>query len=219
MIPEKRKQALFFFLAVYAIFAIIIVYLFLFNQGLEIQEEYNPELEIKEVYVTNTTERIINNVKLGFYDDKRLIKENNVGTLLPKEKILINFSGIDLNQITLVAEAPFHMAFERKIILQRSGLFSANFVFPSDILFGRNFGFTIEVCNDTKKEAQYSTEEAHSIEFFSEPSQRNILTIPASECREVAYNLTPIQKGDTTIYFNVNSANSSEKFEQKIRVD
>jgi hypothetical protein len=220
MIPEKRKQAMFFFLAIYAIFGVLIVYLFLFNQGIEITEDYNPELETKEVFVENTTGREINGVKIGFYDEeKMLLKETEIGTLQPKEKRPIDFSGMDLNTVTIVAEAPFHMAFERKIVMQRTGLVRVNFAFPSDILFGRKFEFAIELCNDTKREIQYSIEEEHSTEFFSEPAKRNTITIPEANCREIKYSLTPIQKGETTIYFKVNYANSSETFQQKIRVD
>ena len=39
------------------------------------------------------------------------------------------------------------------------------------------------------------------------------------ECTKISYSLLPTEKGETTIYFKIKSANTNEEFEQKIRVD
>lgn len=219
MLPEKSKKILYFFLAVYIIFAVVIVYLFLFNSGLEIVEEFNEEELKKDVYVFNNTRRLIHNVSVKQKIGNAEIDLNSFRFLLPQEKKLIPLDHLRVNQVTLLVGAPFHVTIEQLIVLRAAGDTLLKTSFPSTILFGQTFNFTIEICNNSGREDQFKIEEKHDPTVFSEPTRKDTLTIGDRDCEKVEYSLLPIQKGETTIYFNVDSSNTTDKVEQTIKVD
>jgi len=219
MIPEQRKKILYVFMGIYLIFAILIIYLFLFNSGLEIVEEFNEEEGTKAVFVQNITERVIHNVTIKYLDNDIEFDLNTYRFLEPKGRREISLEEFNQGQITLIAEAPFHVTIEKLIVLRSRGETNIKMNFPSDILFGKTFMFSIEICNNSKEEEQFRIEEKHETGFFSEPDQRTTLNIPANECKTTSYSLLPTQQGETTIYFNVSSSNTNEHLQQPIKVD
>ena len=219
MLPEKGKKILYFFLTIYIIFAVVIVYLFLFNSGLEIVEEFNEEEFRKDVYVFNNTQRIIHNVSVKHKIGNQEIDLNSFRFLLPQEKKLIPLDDLRSNQVTLLVGAPFHVTIEQLIVLRAAGETLLKTSFPSTILFGQAFNFTMEVCNNSGREDQFKIEEKHDPSVFSEPTRTDTLTIEDRNCAKVEYSLLPIQKGETTIYFNVDSSNTTDKVEQEITVE
>jgi len=219
MIPEKSKKILYFFLAVYVMFGVVIVYLFLFNSGLEIVEEFNEEELRKDVYVFNNTQRLIHNVTVKRKIGSEEIDLNSFRFLLPQEKKLIPLDELRVSQVTLLVGAPFHVTIEQIIVLRTTGETLIRASFPSTTLFGKTFNFTMEVCNNSGGEDKFTIEETHDPTFFSEPARKDTLTIEDRKCKSVEYSLLPIQKGETTIYFNVDSSNTTDQVEQTITVE
>ncbi|MCR4335170.1 MAG: hypothetical protein NUV57_01385 [archaeon] len=219
MLPEQRKKALTIFLFIYFIFAIIILYLFLFVGGIEIQEEFNEIEGEKEVYLVNTTDRVIHDVSIKYREGTLDIDLNKIKFLAPKEKILLNLNRLNQNQVTLIVTAPYHVTIEKLIAIRTQGETTIKANFPETILFGKTFSFSLDICNKSKKEQQFIIEEEHENGFFSEPSQKDILSVGPDKCEKTQYSLLPTQKGETTIYFNVSSSNTNERLLQPIMVE
>jgi len=219
MIPQKGRRLLFFFLAIYALFGGILIYLFLFNSGLEIAERFNEEESTKEVFVVNTTSRLINNVSVKYQIGDALPADLNVfESLGPGEEQRLFLDGIVSSQITLIIESPFHLTIEKLIVLKVKNKVDITVNFPSDVLFGKSFGFFLEACNNTSNDEKVKVEESHEIGFFSEPNKIDSITVPPQVCKRISYSLIPIRKGDTVIYFNISTTNNIEEFEQPVKV-
>jgi len=222
MLPQKGKKMLYWFLFIYAVFGLMIIYLFMFVPGLEILEEFNEAENTKEVYVYNSTDRVINNVSIKFRTSETDLTEkdlNKFSSLGPKEKKLVALNNLAANTIILSAHAPFHATIEKLIVLRNKDDTTIKLNFPSEIFFGKTFGFSIELCNNTNKEEEFKITESHESAFFSEPGKTDTSKVGVGECTKISYSLTTLEKGDTTIYFNVKSSNTNEDFEQKITVE
>ncbi|HZX33829.1 MAG TPA: hypothetical protein VFF09_00450 [archaeon] len=221
MIPEKAARVRFAFLIVYFIFGVIIIYLFMFNSGLAITEDFDAENSSKIVYVENTTDRAINNVSLKYMEAPGTAEKdlNFFPRLLPHERKRVFFDDVSSQSIVLVLESPFHSTIEKTVVLQAQSDVAVKLNFPDGIGFGKSFSFAVEACNNKKEEAQVKIEETHEKGFFSEPNRTDVVTIAAGECRAVSYSLLPVQKGETTINFNVNIANTIKQFGQRVSVE
>ncbi|MEK6957404.1 MAG: hypothetical protein AABW99_00275 [archaeon] len=219
MMPEKAKKAKFFFLAVYALFGIMLIYLFLFNTGLAIEEKFNEENGQKEIYLKNTTDRQINNVTVKYREEEGEPKDLNMfASLAPNEEQRIYTGSISANQATIIVQSPFHSTIEKLVVLRAKQEITLTMSFPSDILFGKSFAFSVEACNNTATEKQVKIAENHEKGFFSEPNKTDTITLKAVECKQIDYSLIPIQKGGTTIYFNLNTENNVDQFQQTVTV-
>ncbi len=218
MIPQKGKHTMMLFLVIYIIFAGMLVYLFLFNTGLEITEQFNDTTNQKEVYLSNTTNRVINKVTVSNYKDEVRTQIAFIPQLQPHEKIKLELGKLKESQVNLLVEAPFHLGVEKLIVIKVTGKGIINITFPEDILFGNSFPFELELCNESTQEEKFRVEEEHDPGFFSEPNKTDIAALPANECKKIEYTLLPIQKGNTTIYFNVESSNSNEQYQQIILI-
>ncbi|MCK4884262.1 MAG: hypothetical protein KAS30_05295, partial [Candidatus Diapherotrites archaeon] len=166
MIPEKAKKVRVLFLIIYMVFAAMLVYLFMFNSGLAITEEFDQEAKEKVVYVENTTERIINNVKVSYKISKKSeeIKLMDFNALYPGQKREVNFEGVKSTQIILIVDSLFHLTVEKPIVLQEiksGGDITINLDFPSNVLFGKSFDFGLEACNKYEEEQKIRVEETH----------------------------------------------------------
>ena len=224
MIPEKAKKIMYGFLVIYLIFGIILVYLFAFNSGLEIKEDFNRENNTKVVYIHNTTTRTINNVELK-YKSGEIEQEFDlmkIEQLYPNQEVEISFQGIEDLEVDLIAKAPFHLTVEKKIILQgvknKEDLTIALDA-PSNARFGESFEFNLEICNTADTEKQAKIEEKHETTFFSEPNKTSTTTLEPGECKKTDFELLPIEKGITTIYFKINISNTIKEIEHRISVD
>ncbi len=225
MISENAKKSRMVFLFIYLIFAVLLVYLFMFNTGLEITENVDVNANLKQVFLENTTNREINNISI-FYKENEQIENaeflEKIDTLKPGEKKLVEFEGIDSNQIVLIVKSPFHLTFEKMVLVNPTSTkkdVSVSLDIPSNVLFGKNFEFHVETCNDSTEQQQIKIEEIHENRFFSEPSRTNIVTINSEECKITDYSLLPIMQGETTIYFKVNISNSIKELEQTVVVE
>lgn len=218
MIQQQTKKIIGYFIAIYAAFGLLLVYLFLFNTGLEINEEFNEQTSAKEVHIYNNTDRIINNVEIKIRENETERELTKFKFLAPKEKKLLEMPST-ISQATIIAKAPFHVTVEKLVVLKVKGQNTVKLSFPETIEFGRSFKFSMELCNQNTDETQYKIEEEHEPGFFSEPPQTDVTTIEATKCKILEYSLTPIGKGETTIYFNVNSENTTDQVQQTITID
>ena len=221
MIPEKAAKLRLAFLVIYFLFAVIIVYIFMFNAGLAITEDFDAEASVKNVYVENTTGRTINSVSLKYMEAPGTAEKdlNFFSRLMPHERRQVFLDSLDASSIVLVLESPFHATVEKTIVLQAKKDVSVKLNFPEGISFGKSFSFTVEACNGKKEEAQVKIEEMHEKGFFSEPNRTDVAAINPGECKTISYSLLPVQKGETTINFNVNIANTIKQFSQRVSVE
>ncbi|HZX19716.1 MAG TPA: hypothetical protein VFF13_01735 [archaeon] len=218
MIPQQTKKIVGYFIAIYIAFGLLLVYLFLFNTGLEIIEEFNEQTASKDVYIYNNTDRIINNVEIKIRENETETEFAKLKFLAPKEKRLLELP-TTISQAIIIATAPFHVTVEKLVVLKVKGQNTVKLSFPETIEFGKSFKFTVDLCNQNTDDTQYKIEEEHEPGFFSEPSKTEVTTIEATKCKTLEYTLTPIGKGETTIYFNVNSENTTDQVQQTITVD
>ncbi|MCR4368995.1 MAG: hypothetical protein NUV67_03760, partial [archaeon] len=190
------------------------------NQGLGIEETLNEQGNEKQVFVVNETERIINSVSVQYRDLEGNVHDlNEFGSLYPKEKRRVFFDEVNSNSVDLIVSSPFHATVEQKIVLRREGDVAIKFSFPENVMFGKSFAFSMELCNNEEAETKFKVEETHEKDYFSEPNKTDTVTVQAGACKQIAYSLIPVQKGDTTIYFNVNSSNTNKQLEQPVTVE
>jgi len=62
-------------------------------------------------------------------------------------------------------------------------------------------------------------QENHNITAFKEGGKMQTITLNAGECKTIEYTLTPMEKGKTSIFFNIKALGFSESFEQKVEVE
>src|SRR3989338_6055 len=215
----RRRLVVMFFLFIFVVFGGMLAYLTLFNTGLEIDERFNPETGEKIVLFKNNSSRIINNVVISYIhpvEGKKAL--DDFPAVKPQQEVPLDFNSIrNLGQITIVAEAPFHQAVEKLVVLKagETGLVY-NLNFPSKIFKGSTFNFEFELCNEQAGKKTTLITEVHNETFFAEGGTEKEIEIDSMDCTQVTYFLTPTQTGETTIFFNVKIANNTEKLEKRV---
>ncbi len=206
---EKKKLVIRGFGLIYAVFAIILIYLFFLSPSVELKEVLTDSGKI--VFITNPTERQVNNITVYFFEnnEKKIVKK--IEFLKPREE-----KEIDLNQfkgknkVKLFAEAPFHNPFELTVLLETMQVkLSYNVKVQKSIFKNTEFELILEVCNKGKTANGIKIKESHETSFFKEQPIQKTINVKTNECKEISYTLTPIETGLTMILFNIEFENNT----------
>jgi hypothetical protein len=220
MLPEKRKKVTIAFLGIYLLFGIILIYLLVFNAGLNIKEEIIQGTSRKEVFLTNETQRIIKNASVYFEHNNERVEILSVKELAPGEKIPINYDfPKELSQIELYAQAPFYATIKKPVLLQFGGSgLSYRIYSPAEIIKNAKFNMSFEVCNDNNVSKEVLVEQTHNEEFLENGFITQNLSLAPDECQRVNYYFIARKTGETTIYFNVKADDITDKEQATIMV-
>lgn len=221
MISQVYREPLYVFIAIYAIFAVIILYAVFSNQGLEIHEQFNENTGEKEFFVENLTKRKINDINVTFADNRtgKILKSETIQSLIPGEKKPLDLQAVSAAEIKITAQSKFYAPAE-KLVLLRVEQPSLRTSYPRTVQLGQRFDFSVEYCNNQFRETQsVKVEERHDKVFFFERPHTDNSEVKPGECRQFTYNFLAAHRGETKIYFNVITANTSEQIEGTIRVE
>ncbi len=214
----KRRPVPGLFIFIFAALTALLAYLLFFNTGIEIREQVNPFSGGKDVFVVNTTDRVINNVQVKYKAGGEEGDLNAIALLAPKEKRQLDMSIIGERKVRIVVQAPFHLWIEKEIDLRTSTKKPISIGMPAAAEIGKPFEFSAEVCNYQQAEMNVKVEEIHEPLVFFSPNGEDSFTLNRDECRKIGYRLVPGKQGETTIYFNVNFANTNQQFQKVVSV-
>jgi hypothetical protein len=221
MLSQTYKEPIYVFIAIYAIFGIIIFYIIFSNQGFEIQEKFNQNTKQKEFFLQNLTKRKINDINITYLDNKnqKILKNESIKELMPEEKKMLDITSISASEIKITATSTFYNPAE-KIIIFETQKPTIKTSYPRTVKFGQRFDFTLEYCNNDNKDTQKTIiEENHDKIFFLEKPITKTLQVKAGECEKITYNFLAAHRGETKIYFNVITPNTNQQIEEIIRVE
>ncbi len=219
--PQHKRKILLFFLAIYVLFGGALIYLLLFNVGLEIEERLDPLSGSKGIFVKNSSSRTIYNISVSYMEggEKKeilFIKELKAGE---ERKIDYSFPP-ELTTVELLVEAPYHQAASRPIMLKLTGTgLTYNFKVQQRMFKGVDFNCALEICNDADAAKDVVVEELHDLEFIEGWATTRQATIASMDCEELQYVFTPKKAGLTKIIFNIKVQNITDKREITIRVE
>ncbi len=212
MFLEAEKRKFLVFGVIFAVFAIIIIYLLFFTAGLKFSKEF--ESGKTKVFIENESVHLIRNIKI--FANEELLQE--VLELKPGEKSEIILPASPF--VKLSAQAPFHSTITTDISISNISNvdFKYSTSYPKPVLAGFGFELALELCNNGDG-VRVNVNETHDKEFFEEGFQADSISVAGKECKTIKYNLTPLKKGETLLSFNIKSENFNESFEQTIQVD
>jgi hypothetical protein len=206
---KKKKLVITGFAVIYIVFAVILLYLFFLSPNIQLKEIISNSG--KQVYLINSTEREIHNIEVYFYEnnEKKIIESVNL--LKPGEQKEINLTQFKgMQKIKLFAEAPYHNIFELEISLESAEInLSYNIKSPKTIFKNTEFELILEICNSGKPAKEIKIMQAHEQEIFKEESKTHFVSVQNNECKEIKYNLTPLNSGLTVILFNIEFENNT----------
>ncbi|GEM_PF-6797693 len=218
MHSERRKAFSKIFIAIYILFSALLAYLLFFNSGIEIRDEFNPFTGDKEIIVANTTDRVINNVQVKYVSGGTVHDLNGFARLDPKQKKRLPAETMGQGKVNVVVQAPFHIAVEKTVDLDPKAGRPLRIDVPQTAKIGESFEFSVQICNYSEDPVPVGVQEIHEPLVFFSPNRENAFTLQSQECQKLSYSLEPGKGGETTIYFNVNFANSNEQFQKTVSV-
>ncbi len=216
---SERSFRLVLVASIYLAFIVMFAYLFLLSNPIEIVELYDQKSGVKQFFLRNNSDRQINDISLVFFD-ARLGRElkSEVVSLGPNERFFIDFGDFSSSEIRIVAEADFYGKVEKSVfrVVERPYIRT---VFPKSVFFGQRFDFFLEYCNTSNSDLTVQVQESHDRVFFLERNESKSAVLAAGECREFSFNLLPAFRGQTKIYFNVQTPLGIENIEESVRVE
>ncbi|GEM_PF-2584193 len=216
MLYGKKKLAVTVFGLVYLVMFALLVWLFFFNQGLDIVQ--TTEGAFAKVFVKNTGNREINNVTVSAQVNGQKIQLAKIEKLSPNEMAEVDFSGLNVPQAVLIAEAPFYSPIEKTLVLGTSSEFDFTVQSPQLGFVNTQARFFVETCNNTIQEREVIVEIDAEEAFFEESFFSKNVVLPPKECKSETFDLLPTALGQTTINFNIKAANYNEKITKSLEV-
>ncbi|MBI4210467.1 MAG: hypothetical protein HY544_03110 [Candidatus Diapherotrites archaeon] len=217
---KKSTTPLMILIIVYFVFMAIFAYILLFSAEIRIIDEKDAS-GARVFYIENSTDLQLEDVTVKYRTGNGEAKDlGRFSTLQPKERKLLNFEGIAPGEVTIIAELPLQKTFQRTVVIERKPPFTFRMNPAGKLEAGKEFTLAAEICNATESEMNMMVQETHQYGFFrEEPNMDDNEAISAGNCATVRYSLTPLQKGETTIYFNVTGANTTEQYAEPLKVE
>ncbi|MDO8427791.1 MAG: hypothetical protein Q7S92_01115 [Candidatus Diapherotrites archaeon] len=216
MAQLKRKVTLVFFF-LYAIFGIILMYLFFFNLGLTFERQIIEGQPI--IVLKNNSLHLIRDINLL---DSKGESKLSLAQLLPGEQSVVDLSLFSGNKIS--ATAPFHSSAE--IVLAQGGNISNltapklayNSTYPVPAIVSQLFPVSFDVCNSGQQSADVVLSFAFDVQFFSSSSIEQTVTIAGSECKNLSFQFMPLKAGDSSIRFVLQYGDTRENIPVSIQI-
>ncbi|MBN2127670.1 MAG: hypothetical protein JW703_04780 [Candidatus Diapherotrites archaeon] len=200
---KKRKLVIRGFAVIYAVFAVMLLYLFFLSPSIELKESISNSG--KQVFLVNSTEREIHNTQIYYSlnGEKKIIESfESIKPGEQKEIDLTPFNG--MHSVELFAEAPFHNAFRLEVLLESGQVNLAyNVKVQKTILINQEFELILEICNSGKNAEGIKIMESHEEDYFKETAGTKTVSVESGKCSEVNYFFTPLKSGKTVMLFNI----------------
>lgn len=214
-LDKRRKRVLYAFAAVYAVFLLMLGWVFFLSPSVELMETIGAQ---KKVFAVNPTEQGLQEVKVFYLqgNEKKLLKE--IGLMQPNEKIELDLTQFEgMQEVELVATAKFHNEFRKKIILAGTS-FNTKYkvIAPTKIFEGEEFELAVEIENSGNEAMQLNAAESHDNEFLSGTNEKKSLLIPANSSKEAVFSFKALKAGATEILFNIEIGNNTEELTHEI---
>lgn len=225
MHPEKAGGFKAFAVLVYLAFTGILIYLLMFNQGLEIKTDISDTSGVILIELKNNDEvsnHIIRDAKLSFVDaggTRHMIGE--VAELMPGESKEFRWKIPDymLNKILLVAEAPYHgnVYYEGSFAGRESANLSYKISSFPKIKIGKIYEMSVNVCNSGNANADEVKITGMYSDYFEGEEISDSFALRIDECHTYKFGLLAVKIGETEINFNISAEKYNEN--EKIKVE
>ena len=223
MFSRKKKRAVKIFVLIYAVFGAILIYLLFFNFGLELAGQINEHNNSVDLVVRNNSMHIIRDIAVGYENlDGDATEVGIIELLMPGETSTAEISEFTgSGTLVLTASAPYHQKAMQRIELDLRRELNVDFgISVADPVFvGYDFDVVVEVCNNEESETRAELSESHDTEFFGEEVQEIVLNVPAKSCSSWGLKFTPINAGNTQMYFNFNAQNNTVNLKKELRTE
>jgi len=228
MIPGQKKRAVYLFAAMILLLGIALIYLLLFNVGLNISERvtttYGTETPVageREIAIQNSGDHVIYNIVVSYewqgYDRKEILE---IERLEPGQEFIVDYEfPQELKQVNLIVEAPFHQGVEKVVAARKSSVELSYEFFMQQVAFiGQPYSFSLKVCNSGPATSGIAVDERHSSGFFAEENAYETYDFQSNECKTIKYVLTPKTAGSTKINFIIQAGENEERLQRNIEV-
>ena len=226
MHPEKIAGFKAFAVLVYLAFLGILVYLLMFNTGLELSTDLSDTSGVILIELKNNDEvsnHIIRDAKVSFVDAggaKHSIGE--VAKLMPGEskEFIWKIPDYMLSEVVLVAEAPYHVEVSYRGDFK--GRETANLSYKinatSKIKINTIYEMSVNVCNSGNKTADDVVITGEYDNYFEGEEISDSFTLKPEECHTYDFGLLAVKLGQTEINFNISAEKYNENEKVKIEV-
>jgi hypothetical protein len=214
----KRKKVVVFFGVIILIYAVLLVYLMFFNQGLEIKQFQDIDGSIA-FFLHNSSSHLIKDIKVYAVQGSQTSLIFELGELEPGKNAKIPVSeSTQINE--LIATAPFHSTVSKTLSVSGTASLklSTRVIAPSVMFKGKSSKVSLEICNEGSDLNAIVIEETHSQFSFEEENYLTEINLKNSECRLIDYPLTAKNAGETTIFFNIKALDTTKKIVQSLEV-
>ncbi len=228
MIPQRRKQVVRIFVAMLFLLGVALIYLLLFNAGLNISERvtttYGTDIPVageREIAVQNVGDHIIYNIVVSYeWKNYGKTKILDIERLEPGQEFIVDyFFPEELEQVNLIVEAPFHQSVEKVVAARKSSVeLSYEFSMQQFAFLEQPYSFSMKVCNSGPATSGIVIEERHSSGFFEEENITGSYDFRGNECKTIKYTLTPKTAGSTKINFLIRAGENEERLQRDVEV-
>ncbi|MFH1240620.1 MAG: hypothetical protein V1672_05395 [Candidatus Diapherotrites archaeon] len=226
MHPEKVAGFKAFAVLVYLAFTGILVYLLMFNTGLEIGTDLSDTSGVILIELKNNdklSNHIIRDAKVSFVDaggTKHVIGE--VAELMPGKSKEFRWQIPDymLSEVILVAEAPYHVNVGYKGDFKGRETANLSYKISStlQIKIGKIYEMSVNVCNSGNKPAEEVKITATYDEHFEGKEISDSFALMADECHKYDFGLLAAKLGQTEINFNISAEKYNENEKRQVEV-
>ena len=226
MHPEKVGSAKAFAVLVYLAFTGILVYLLMFNMGLEIDTDISDTSGVIIIELKNNDEisnHIIRDAKVSFVDaggEKHTIGE--AAKLMPGESKEFRWKIPDymLSEIILIAEAPYHIdvGYKGDFKGRESATLSYKISSAAKIKIDKIYEISISVCNSGNVIAKEVKITGMYSDYFEGEEISDSFALIAGECHTYDFGLLAVKLGETEISLNISAEKYNENEKVKVEV-
>ena len=220
----ERKKKVYRLLSIVAILALAaLIYLFIFNQGLELSNEIQPTSSGLGIYAANNSSHEINNIGFRYINQLgQQVYIDDIPSLLPGEEYLLELSPDNVvdEAITLVVTAQYHQP-----VFRIYPLGALSFVrlqpaisAPQAVVLGDEVMVRVEICNQGMALDSITIRPRVSGNKLQSLTTARSFPLEEGQCREAGFDFMANDLGSSTIYFNVLALSYSEEFSINLRV-
>lgn len=203
---ERKKRALLLFSLVFIFFFVLVAYLLLMTPGLKF------EIIEKKLYLKNESSHAIYDVQVKTESGEVI---DCIDALKPGELVRIILPP-EKKGALVVASAPFHREATQKVVFESETLSPLNIKVSHEKAFvGEKFRVFLEMCNESSEDSYIKVAERHERSFLKEENKTIIVNVKAGACKKIPFEFTAVQKGATSITFDI----SGELFKESLKED
>ena len=214
MYAEKQKRVAFAFGAITLLTLFILVYVFFFYSGLDVEDAKLSAGRLTST-IANPSLHGITEIKAYVEDENgnlHLIAEKDV--LWPGKTFPIELSRdfIVNDRIVVVVEAAFNQTLRKTFSISKGfGVkLRPTLNTPSSMFKNQPSTVGLELCNEGIALDAVTIEPSYNEAFFQSNALKESFPLKRSECVSRSYSFVPLQSGLSVITFNINARDFSD---------